>query len=157
MCPCPGKMQKGFSPSVRHLACVGSSPLVPAASRFGPSLPVRASVWRACLRQENHGCNLTGWVALSRKSQKNSFIVKNDNEKNPPKSWVFFMFNLFSSFSSLLFSALVLLFSLCYSYILKPKSHPPSEVTGRMISIDSGSDQKPAPQSSPFSTTFSIF
>ena len=45
----------------------------------------------------------------------------------------FSCFNIFSSFSSLLFAALVLLFSLCFAYILKPENHPPGEVTGIFI------------------------
>ena len=67
--------------------------------------------------------------------KKSRFIVDTTPPKPPPNQRGVLCFNVFSCFSSLLFSALVLLFSLCFSYILKPESCPPSEVAGIYIYI----------------------
>ena len=56
-----------------------------------------------------YGCNFTGWVVFSLKNREiPRFIVKTTLPKPSPNQCFFF-----SSFSSLLFSALVLVFSLC--------------------------------------------
>ena len=68
---------------------------------------------------------------FSIKLSKKQFCSQNmAMKKNHLKGGGFSFVNLFSSLSNLLFSALVLLFTLCLSSILKSKSYPPKEVTG---------------------------
>ena len=71
------------------------------------------------------------WVGGSQSniSKMPNFIIKNGNTKDLHLKGGFRVFQSVLFFSSLLFSALVLLFSLCFSYILKPKNYPPNEVT----------------------------
>ena len=59
------------------------------------------------------------------------FVVKTTPPKPTPNQWGLLCFNAFSASSSLSFSALMLLFSLCFSDILKPESYPPNKVASR--------------------------
>ena len=73
--------------------------------------------------------SLGGWVFSLKYQNISRFIVKTTHPKSPPNQWRFLCFNIFSSFSFLLFSAPVQLSSLCFSHILKPESYQPNEVT----------------------------
>ena len=75
--------------------------------------------------------SLGGWLFQSKNIFNAQIYSKNARPKTPHRVSGGFCLSIFSLFSHpLLFSALVLLFCFCVSYLLKLESCPPSEVTG---------------------------
>ena len=71
---------------------------------------------------------------MGRKSQKNpQFYTQNGHATPPPKRWGFSCFNIFASFLSLPFSAILFLLPLCSLTLSSLKVAPPNEVLGTEV------------------------